>query len=1526
MTFQREFLRRVGAGVRACSSAIGRRKYLTLAAICLVCQAQVSAQVVPVTTGTWGPPYTIGQSSSDSIPGNFSTIKDAADAALEAENDQFNDCPGYTLETEGPNETDVIGAGGGCDGVDLGDVFATWVSPSDLTNDGQDCDCDGTSPNVGDPINAATGNGTEVQEDGRWGPWLRLARYYNTNPGNLFRYLTRLSQSGQVGFNWSTSYFRRIFYQPQVGPNVPAGVLYDTEDGKEYQFGYVDGTLQPATFDYSSSPPKVTARPDVHIQMQVTQKADGTVTGFDVLRPDTLNHEHFDAKGVLVSITDDTGHVTTLTYSDASTPVSIASQPGLLITVTDPVGRQLHLTYDSSRFLATATGPDNKPIVYSHTSSLSFSKITYPNGLVRTFDSATVNGLPMLSDVKDDGKVDFSLTFNASGAVTGATHPAGANGVSVTYSPTTANVIFPEGIARTFGYTVIGGRAKLASVDGFCLSCGPNAAITYDSAFNPKIKTDFRGYQTASQYNTEGLEISRTESAGTAVARTTTTEWNLETRKRTSRSITDATGTLVAREQWAYNGRGQVVADCIYDAVANASYTCVSTGMAPATVKRTVYSYCDTVSATCPKVGLLLSIDGPRTDVSDVTTYAYSDSFGDVASVTDAVNHVTKYPAYDTTGHPTRTISPAGVVTDYTYDVHGNVTSVTVRANADGSASTGDATWLASYDHFDHLITLTDPDGVVLGYGYDDAHRLVSVLDSNNNVMAQGLNANGQITAVLISDSAQHVLAKRTTGYTNTGLLSVQADSQNRARFTATGFDGNGNLTASTDGLGTKATRSYDPLNRLSSVIQDSAGTGPTANASTSYLYDALDHVTQVTDPSGLVTTQGFDGYGQRVSLKSPDTGLATYAYDLAGNELTRTDARGITRTTQYDAINRKVAETFSQTGTDTSYFYDEANAATGCPASFPVGQLTRMVDAGVTTSFCYDRQGNISQKRQTIAGQLDVTSYTYTLGNRLASETRADGSTVTYGHDTLGNTTTVSVKAPSGAVTPIITTAAYLPFGPLSSYTVAAGTTVTRSYDADYQLNDVVAPGFAEHLGRNVMGDVVAQGDSPGASPATESYTYDPLRRLTGTLSASGTALETYTYNATGDRSAKSGGLVDNGTLAYTAGTHQVSAVGNLARTNDAAGNTTAAAQAGGTYGFGYDARGRIMLAQFNGSTVGTYTYNAIAQRVARTSVGGNPALARFTYDEAGHVVAETGSSVPRSYVWLDDLPVAVLDTTGASTAVHYVHGDALGTPRSVTDVSGNTVWSWPLRSNAFGEQAPTGSFVLNLRHPGQYADGETGIFYNVSRYYDPVTGRYLTSDPIGLTAGISTFSYVNSNPLTSTDQLGLRPLTFGEKNMLTSVFNETVDLSKVDVVSGGGMDPRAWGPIATGNAVTLGNTIHFPSANYQSDFSRAPLSDQAWLAHETTHVFQYQNNPDYSWTKAAREGIRSDTYNYGLGDQSCFSKYRFEQQAAMVADYYQALQLPWSPKIVDFETLLHQVGLGVDRDIAPVSMMGDP
>jgi RHS repeat-associated protein len=119
--------------------------------------------------------------------------------------------------------------------------------------------------------------------------------------------------------------------------------------------------------------------------------------------------------------------------------------------------------------------------------------------------------------------------------------------------------------------------------------------------------------------------------------------------------------------------------------------------------------------------------------------------------------------------------------------------------------------------------------------------------------------------------------------------------------------------------------------------------------------------------------------------------------------------------------------------------------------------------------------------------------------------------------------------------------------------------------------------------------------------------------------------------------------------------------------------------------------------------------------------------------------------------------MPVAVLK----NGTVYYVYADQLNAPRVIVNAADTLVWDW--EGAPFGNTLPnqdpasTGiAFVYNLRFPGQYYDAESGLHYNMARDYNPSTGRYIESDPVGLQAQINTYAYVEGSPVSRTDSQG--------------------------------------------------------------------------------------------------------------------------------------------------------------------------
>jgi len=1341
--------------------------------------AAATTPLDPSTPITYGAPYYAAFTSPEGgCDGNtypeLGGIPDTTVAAA-AEDfiNQYDECtaPLYcdfdSVQDSDPNSNAGIAGylpfGLNC-GTAVEDIYASVISNNVGAGanggDGEGNQPSDAAPLVGDPIDASTGNKFLQQDDYVQNKWLTFRRFYNSSG---------LVNSSYIGYQWRHSFDRSL---KLIGKPITSLILL-RPDGTTESFTKVSGVWTSALASVD--------------QLTETDSA-GVATGYTVHIGANRHTETYDPTGKLLTVMAENGQGIVLTYSTASTPASIAPVVGLLLTVTDPYGRQLAFTYTSLGLVNQVKLPDGGTLTYGYNSNAGLASVQYPDGKVRQYvynESANTSNANLpnaLTGIIDESSVRYSTTtFNADGYATGSSFAGNVSSTQLTYNADgTASVLGALGHTANLGFSQLNGLNQVASIDQDCgLECGQKwKTRTYDSNGYPASRTDFNGNLVTTQYSAYGLLNVEVDGSGSANQRTITTTWDNTIRKPVTRNVKDASGNVVTESGWVYDASGNVQAHCEMDpgVSAAASYTCSATGTSPAGVRRWVYTYCTAVNATqCPVIGLLLSVTGPRTDLTQTTSYTYYTSSsatgcgtpgaachqaGDLYRIKDALGRTTTYNSYDGAGRPTRITDDANSVnTDMTYTPRGWLATRTI----------GGAVTTFGYDAMGDVTSIKDPSGIITSFKYDPAHRLTDITDAMGNDIHYTLDAAGNKTAEQTKTASGTVVRSLSRQFNSLGQLTALIDGLNKTVLNAgysDSYDANGNLTHTADGLGFQREMSFDALNRLNSTIDNYNGTDTsTANTETVVAEDALNRVVGVGDPNSLNTIPTYDGLNNRTKLQSPDTGTSTDTFDAAGNRLVHTDAKGVVSTSTYDALNRLKTTSYSDTTLNVSYDYDDPNTVTGCTSSWPVGRLTRVVENSVTTTYCYNSRGKVLQKKQATTSHTDTTTYTYTSADRLSKLTTPDGTAITYAFNTNGLPSGVTVT-PSGSTSASTAVSAitYLPFGPINSYTLGNGQTVTRTYDANYRATDIVSVGFTLHLARDLMGNVSAIGNATGANPATETYTYDPLYRL-GSVTDAGTIVESYTYNQTGDRLSKTASGLETGAYLYTPGTHQISKIGTNSRASDANGNTTGSMVGGSnTYGFSYNGRNRESLAQLNGATVGTYTYNAMGQRIGKVAA----TTERYSYDETSTLIGEYGTT-NRDYIWVDGLPVAVIDNvingSVTTSTVNYITADQLNTPRAVTNSAGTVIWAWAYKGNPFGEQAPTSSagYVFNLRYPGQYYDAETATNYNLFRNYEPAIGRYQESDPTGLAGGINTFAYVASNPLNLVDPRGLDPSSSG-------------------------------------------------------------------------------------------------------------------------------------------------------------------
>lgn len=429
---------------------------------------------------------------------------------------------------------------------------------------------------------------------------------------------------------------------------------------------------------------------------------------------------------------------------------------GLLLCVTDNWGHQIQFEYDANSRITKMIDPNNQPYLYTYDgpsggcvtpntynqacSSNNLTQVTYPDGSYKTYwynETAQINGgapcqgdtgvaqgfgalLNALTGIVDENGTRYtSWNYDCTGRATsnqlaggvkqttlayGTTDPITGDSTT-TLTDTVGTSTNPQTNVHTFGFKKILGVSKFASVDHPCTECGTIAAYTYDANGNVASSTDFNGNVTSYTYDlARNLELSRTEAAGTAQARTTTTQWH----------ATFHLPTLITEP-----GR---TTSFTYDANGNQLTKTISSG---GTSRTWTYTY--------NPAGQILTVTGPRSDVSDVTTYAY-DAGGNLNTVTNALGQVTTLSNYDAAGRVGTITDPNGATTALSYSSRGWLTSKIVTAGAVSQIT------LYNYDAAGQLISVTLPDGSGITNTYDAAHRLTGIADSMGDSIAYTLD------------------------------------------------------------------------------------------------------------------------------------------------------------------------------------------------------------------------------------------------------------------------------------------------------------------------------------------------------------------------------------------------------------------------------------------------------------------------------------------------------------------------------------------------------------------------------------------------------------------------------------------------------------------------------------------------------------------------------------------------------------------------------------------------------------------
>ena len=759
----------------------------------------------------------------------------------------------------------------------------------------------------------------------------------------------------------------------------------------------------------------------------------------------------------------------------------------------------------------------------------------------------------------------------------------------------------------------------------------------------------------------------------------------------------------------------------------------------------TAYAATQSVSYHYNELGLVDVITGPRTDVPQTTQLGY-DALANLSSLTNALGQSWQYSNYDALGLPGSITDPNGITTTLSYDGDGRLTGL----------SRAGQSWSYSYDALGQLTASTNPAGQTITRTYGDDHRLNQISYPDGTSFSLTYDAMGNVTAQ--KESGGSLTIETSYQYDELGrILSVINGAG--TPVAAYSYDTNSNVTGTRNANPVSRTLQYDALNRL---VTETDELGYNHNAQ----YNSRDALTQWQDGNNATTTYTRNGLDQITSRVSPDTGTTNYSYDDAGNltGLTLADSTPISRS--YDALNRLTQ--IALPDSSSTYRYDEGSQG--------IGHLTSAIAGNVTQEWQYNEAGQLlSQSQlQTVlqpklaANQLftDLISYTYDNQGQLSELHYPQGLVVHYNHNSAGQIDSISSELNSEQLT-LVNSASYTTGGRLAELQYGNGLTLTQSYNAEGLLSEQTLGNLWK---QTYSYDGNGQVTTIAENDLTTQYTFDSLLRLT---QEAGSQTREYQYDAVGNRLLTLLNQRTNQRFSYVANSNLQNSINkkpvtlNVLGQPDQVNNKSLIWRADG-------ALLQVLQTTPAKQLTTTYGYNALNQRSSKvfsstTLANGKTVttVSRYSYSPSGQLLywawqRSDGQYGAQSYIWLGNQPVAFLKEQKRTHRWSYIHNDQINTPHLATDSNQTIIWRWD--HDAFGRgNADTNpdddstTMDVVLRFPGQIHDPESGLFYNWHRYYNPNTGRYISSDPIGLAGGENTYAYVGNDPLGYIDPYGL-------------------------------------------------------------------------------------------------------------------------------------------------------------------------